>query len=68
MIEMSHNTNPEYAKLQLIREIPEYSNTTCLQIAKLARDLNFLSQTCVQELLGQLWYNKIAKETTTFRV
>lgn len=62
MLNTAYEINSDDAKLLLMREVPEFGNSTCLQIAKLAYDINFLSHICVQELLVKIWYNKISPD------
>ena len=56
---MCYKTNSKDAQILLMREIPQFGKTTCLQITKLAYNINFISHPCVQECLNKIWYNKL---------
>jgi hypothetical protein len=56
---MSYDTNKKDAKLLLMREIKQFGNSTCLQMAKIANDIDFMSHQCVQDCLTRIWYDKI---------
>ncbi|RNA33304.1 transient receptor potential cation channel subfamily M member 4-like, partial [Brachionus plicatilis] len=68
LINKFYQDNPAASFLLLTRTIPEYGNNTCLQIAHLANDKNFISQRCVQELLERLWYGNLSKEFGFFKM
>ena len=42
-----------------MREVAEYGCVTPLQIARFAQDLDFLSHTCVQNIVIDRWYSKL---------
>jgi hypothetical protein len=65
---MCYETNKKQAKLLLMREIPQLGNSTCLQIAKIANDIDFMSHPCVQESLVKIWYDKLQPDTGHLRV
>jgi hypothetical protein len=65
---MCYETNKKQAKLLLMREIPQLGNSTCLQIAKIANDIDFMSHPCVQECLVKIWYGKLQPDTGYLRV
>lgn len=65
---MCYQTNKKDARLLLMREIPEFGNATCLEIAKLAGDRNFMSHPCVQDTLVGIWYDKIQPDSGYARV
>ena len=68
MIDLAYKANPENARLLLIREIPQFGNSTCLQIAKIADGQTFVAHPCVQELLVRLWFNRLLAEQSTYRI
>lgn len=68
ILDLAYEANPENAKLLLIREIPQFGNSTCLQIAKVANDQTFLAHSCVKELLLKLWFNRLLPEQSISRV
>ena len=68
VIQMCYETNQKDAKLLLMREIPQFGNLTCLQIAKIAQDISFMSHPCVQESLSTIWYSKILPDTGYIKV
>ena len=59
IIKLANESNPEYAKILILKQVPEFGRTTCLQVAKQAFNINFLSTPCVQGFLDTIWYNKI---------
>jgi hypothetical protein len=63
-----YKSDEEKSQLLLIRQIPEFNNLTCLQVAVSADDLSFVSHPCTQGLLTKLWYNKILPDTANFPV
>ena len=63
LIQTAYDHEKRKAMFLLMREIPEFGNSTCLQLAKLASNLNFLGHKCVQELLVNLWYDKLSSDT-----
>ena len=63
-----YDSDPKNAKLLLIREIPQFGNSTCLQIAKIDNDQKFLAHMCVQELLVKLWFNRLSPEESILKV
>lgn len=65
---MAYKANPENARLLLIREVPQFGNSTCLQIAKIADDQTFLAHPCVQELLVRLWFNRLSAEQPMYKI
>ncbi|CAF0798563.1 unnamed protein product, partial [Didymodactylos carnosus] len=44
----------------LIREVPLFGNVTCMQVAVAAECAKFFATPCVDELLNQIWYDKLA--------
>ena len=68
MIEEAYSIDSHKAILLLMTEVAEYGNMTCLQIAKLARDLRFIGHKCVQDLLNKLWFHKLAYVNSYKRV
>ena len=62
IIKMANDSNSDYAKMLLMRQVPEFGRTNCLQMAKVAYNINFLSNSCVQELLENIWYKKISRD------
>lgn len=68
LIDEFYKNNAAASYLLLTRTVPEYGNTTCLEMAHLAEDMNFISHICVQELLARLWYGNLSKEFGFFRV
>lgn len=61
MIDKAYEVDKDKAKLLLMREVPEFGNTTCLELAKIAYDLKFLGHRSVQELLTKLWFDKLSE-------
>lgn len=51
-----------------MRETPVFGNSTCLQIAQLANNLDFISHPSVQDLIVKIWYNKIPHEVGKLKV
>lgn len=68
ILDLAYDSDPKNAKLLLIREIPQFGNSTCLQIAKIANDQKFLAHMCVQELLVKLWFNRLSPEESIMKV
>lgn len=62
MIDKAYEVDEDKAKLLLMREVPEFGNTTCLELAKIADDLKFLGHRSVQELLTKLWFDKLSED------
>ena len=60
IVKFAYESNSEYAKILLLRQVPEFGRTTCLQVAKEGYNIHFLSSTCVQEFMENIWYNKIS--------
>ncbi len=59
ILQTSYEHNQEEAELLLLREIHEYGNTTCLQIAAMSDHKHFVSNLCCQSLLAKIWYGQI---------
>ncbi len=68
MMQTAYDQDKHKAMMLLMKEIPEFGNSTCLQLAKLASNLNFLGHKCVQELLANIWYDKLSNETPYHRI
>ncbi|CAF0991401.1 unnamed protein product, partial [Brachionus calyciflorus] len=68
LVDMFYKNDPRESQLLLIRSIPEFDFTTCLQIAILSNSLNFLSHHCAQNLLVKIWYGKLLKSTSFLRL
>ena len=64
----AYEINQENAKMLVIKEIPEIGNATCLQIASISGQQNFISNKCVQDLLVKIWYHKMSPDTSKFFV
>ncbi|CAF0870280.1 unnamed protein product, partial [Didymodactylos carnosus] len=43
----------------LIREVPLFGNVTCMQVAVAGECAKFFATPCVDELLNQIWYDKL---------
>ena len=68
MIDKAYEVDNDKAQLLLMKEVSEFGNTTCLELAKLGDDLKFLGHQCVQELLNKLWFNKLSGENNKLYV
>lgn len=68
MIQTAYEVDRFKARYLLMCEVAEFGDSTCLQIAKIANDLKFIGHKCVQELLEQLWYDKLSNDTSLKRV
>lgn len=52
----------------LLREIPEFGNSTPFEVAVLAEDKLFVSSPCCQSLLMKQWLGEISKDTPGINV
>ena len=52
----------------LLREIPEFGDSTPLEVAVLAEDKIFVSSPCCQSLLMKIWFGQISKDTPGINV
>lgn len=68
ILSKAYEINQEDAKLLALRDIPEIGNATCLQIACISEQMNFISNRCIQDLLVKMWYHKMSPDTSRFRV
>ena len=59
ILQTSHAQNQEDTELVLLREITEFGNTTCLQMAARFNQKYFISNLCCQSLLAKIWYGQI---------
>jgi hypothetical protein len=58
----------EKAQWLLIKEVVEYDNITSLQVAVSAEDYQLVGHACCQNLLSNLWYNKLMPENEKYKV
>jgi hypothetical protein len=63
IIQTAYETNKKDARLLLMRESTHFGGSTCLQMAKIAQDVQFMSHQCVQDCLLKIWYDKILMNT-----
>jgi hypothetical protein len=68
MLQASYERNPDDAELLLLREVPEFGNTTPLQIAAMSDHKNFLSNQSCQQLLAKIWFGQIFVDAPLFNV
>ena len=68
LVKIASESNSEYAKILLLRQVPEFGRATCLQVAKEGYNIHFLSCPCVQEFMEKIWYNKISPNFSIPRV
>ncbi|CAF0766794.1 unnamed protein product [Rotaria sp. Silwood1] len=54
-----YNANEEMAGEIAIRRINIFGNVSCLQVAVAADDKHFVAQTCCDQVLNSIWYDKI---------
>ncbi|XP_013398789.1 transient receptor potential cation channel subfamily M member 2 [Lingula anatina] len=52
----------------LIRELPNYGNSTCLQLAVEGDNKTFISHACCQSLLNQIWMGKMSHKNKLWRI
>ena len=57
-----YKNNDKKAEQMMIREIPEYGNSTCLQVAVAANALKVVGHACCQALLTKLWYYRLSPD------
>ena len=62
IVKKANEYNSEYAKILILRQVPEFGRTTCLQVAKQAYNISLISSSCVQEFMDIIWYNKISPD------
>ena len=60
--------NPDDAELLLLRQIPEFGNSTSLQIAAMSDHKNFVSNPSCQQLLAKIWFGQIFVDAPLFNV
>lgn len=60
--------NQDDALMVLLRQIPEFGNSTALQIAYVSDDKTFVSSACYQLLLAKLWYGQIYLDAPALNV
>jgi hypothetical protein len=68
MVQLAYQSDSEKSQFILMREVSEFGDSTCLQIAYIANDQKFLAHNCVQELLVKLWYDKLSSDTSLSKV
>ncbi|KAJ8036475.1 Transient receptor potential cation channel subfamily M member 3 [Holothuria leucospilota] len=54
--------------IMMIRELPNWGNTTCLTMAVQAQNRKFIAQSVVQNLLTQIWMGKISDENSYWKL
>jgi len=60
IVKFASESNSEYAKILLLRQVPEFGKINCLQVAKEGFNKHFLSCPCVLDFMDIIWYNKIS--------
>ena len=68
MLNSCFEQNADEAQLLLLREIPEFDNSTAMEVAVLAEDKFFVSSLCCQSLLMKIWFGQISKDTASLNV
>lgn len=68
MLNSCFEQNADEAQLLLLREIPEFGNSTAMEVAVLAEDKFFVSSPCCQSLLMKIWFGQISKDTAGLNV
>ena len=68
VLKSCYEANQDDAQLLLLREIPEYGNSTALQIAASANDTNLVGCACSQSLLAKIWYGQIFADAPNINV
>jgi hypothetical protein len=68
ILQLAYEINPTKAQISIMREIKPFGYSTCLQIARIANDINFIAQPCVQDLLTRIWYNKISPDNNKVKI
>lgn len=68
VLQICAETDEEKVSSLLLKQAPEYGNTTSLQIAISANDKNFISHDSCQRLIIKLWLNRIIPETSRIKV
>ena len=60
--------NETLSQTLLVKELENYGNVTCLDLAVLADDQNFIAHTSCQVLLTRLWMGAMAMSTNWVKV
>lgn len=63
-----YEQNFDEGQMLLLREIPEFGNSTPFEVAVLAEDKLFVSSPCCQSLLMKQWLGEISKDTPGINV
>ncbi|XP_038076679.1 transient receptor potential cation channel subfamily M member-like 2 isoform X1 [Patiria miniata] len=54
--------------LLLVRNLPDWGNSTCLDLAAAARSKQFIAHAAVQNLLNELWMGRLSRRTSVFKI
>ncbi|XP_022084602.1 transient receptor potential cation channel subfamily M member 2-like isoform X2 [Acanthaster planci] len=54
--------------LLLVRNLPDWGNSTCLDLAAAARNKQFIAHAAVQNLLNELWMGRLSLRTGLFKI
>jgi hypothetical protein len=68
ILDKCNKDKPEYASEILNREMPEFDNCNCMEIAEASYSLNFISHSSFQDVLDKKWYNNISPYYSKFKV
>ncbi|XP_077863011.1 transient receptor potential cation channel subfamily M member 8-like [Saccoglossus kowalevskii] len=55
VINYSYGEDRRFAKLALVRQLPDWGDTTCLAVASAAKQMTFMEQECCQSKLNRVW-------------
>ncbi|XP_071824925.1 transient receptor potential cation channel subfamily M member-like 2 isoform X3 [Apostichopus japonicus] len=63
-----HDQEEDRTLIMMIRNLPNWGNTTCLTMAVQAENRKFIAQSSVQNLLTQIWLGKISDENNYWKL
>lgn len=68
ILQVCYENDANNTEITLTRKVPEFDNSTCIQAAVLAKDLDFISHPCFQTVLTRIWYNEIDPDINKIKV
>lgn len=68
MLQSCYEENQDDAQFLLLRQIPEFGDSTLLSMASAFECKNFVSTTCFQDMLAKLWYGQIYTDASWIKV
>ena len=60
ILDQCNKEKEEYAHILLERQLPEFDNCNCMEIAESSYSLDFISHSSFQDVSDAKWYNIIS--------